>query len=157
MGSETERKFLLKNDGWLSEVFKKTLLVQGYLSKDPERTVRVRIAGDEAFLTIKGKPPADNPLDTPEFEYAVPLDDARAMMRHCLPGTIEKVRHEVMFGGKKWEIDVFAGDNKGLIMAEIELTHADEPFTRPSWLGEEVTHDHRYKNAMLSEKPFTKW
>lgn len=157
MGTETERKFLVKDNSWMKDVANKTLFVQAYLSKDPERTVRVRIAGDEAFITIKGKPPADKPLDTPEFEYSIPLNDAKKLLQLCLPGEISKIRHEIPQGEHVWEIDVFQGTNEGLVVAEIELDDADEDFAHPAWLGEEVTFDMRYKNAILSEKPFTTW
>lgn len=157
MAIETERKFLLKDDSWTKDVEKKTLLVQAYLSKGSGRTVRVRIAGDEAFITIKGKAPAERPLDTPEFEYSIPPDDAKDLLKLCLPGEISKIRHHVRHEEHLWEIDVFQGANEGLIVAEIELKDADEAFSKPGWLGEEVTFDHRYKNAALSDKPFSAW
>lgn len=157
MGIEIERKFLVAGDGWKQSVSASYDIVQAFLSKDPERTVRVRIKGDEAFITIKGKPPADKPLDTPEFEYAIPVSEARALLKLCLPGAIDKTRHIVIHAGNKWEVDVFHGDNKGLVMAELELGAADEPFEKPDWLGEEVTADHRYKNTNLSEKPFSRF
>ena len=157
MGIEIERKFLVINDSWRENVSDCTEYVQAYLSKEPERTVRVRIAGDRAFLTIKGQPPADKPLETPEFEYEIPKTDAEKLLPLCLPGAISKTRHKVKHAGFTWEIDVFEGDNKGLTMAEIELPASDTPFEKPTWLGTEVTDDKRYKNALLSSKPYTHW
>ncbi len=157
MNTEIERKFLVKDNSWMDHVESKTAIAQAYLSKDPDRTVRVRIAGDEAFITIKGRPPADRPLDTPEFEYAIPVEDAEKLLKLCLPGTITKVRHLIPDGPHTWEVDVFHGENEGLIMAEIELASENEPFNKPAWLGEEVTYDFRYKNGKLAENPFTTW
>lgn len=160
MGVEIERKFLLKDDSWRSSITETFNIVQGYLSRDPDRTVRVRRRGDEAFLTIKGHAaPAEDggaPV-TPEFEYAIPAADADKLLALCLPGAIAKTRHIVMHDGHKWEIDVFAGDNAGLVMAELELKTAAEAFTRPAWLGTEVTGDHRYSNAALAATPFKSW
>lgn len=157
MGIEIERKFLVTDDSWKQSVSARYDIVQAFLSKDPERTVRVRIKGEESFITIKGKPPADKPLDTPEFEYAIPVSEARALLTLCLPGTIDKTRHIVNHEGNKWEVDVFHGANEGLVMAELELRSADETFDKPEWLGQEVTADHRYKNTCLSERPFSTW
>lgn len=157
MGVEIERKFLVTNDSWRENAEDCTRYVQGYLSREPERTVRVRIAGEKAFLTIKGKPPEDTPLETPEFEYAIPKADAEAMLKICLPGVIDKTRYSIPHGGKIFEVDEFAGENAGLIVAEIELTHSAESFARPAWLGMEVTEDLRYKNASLSVTPYSRW
>lgn len=156
MGTEPERKFLLNDDSWRSAVTGKSLIVQAYLSKEAGRTVRIRIADDEAFITIKGTAPKGT-IDTPEFEYEIPLSDAKDLMKLCLPGAIEKVRHYVPFGGKTWEVDVFEGANKGLIVAEIELNHGTEAFEKPTWAGQEVTEDKRYTNASLSERPYSTW
>lgn len=157
MAVEIERKFLVTNECWRENAEDCTRYVQGYLSREPERTVRVRIAGEKAFLTLKGKPPADAPLETPEFEYAIPKADAEAMLKICLPGVIDKTRYRVPHGGKIFEVDEFAGENAGLIVAEIELAHSGEDFARPAWLGAEVTEDLRYKNANLSVTPFSRW
>lgn len=157
MGVEIERKFLVINDSWRENVSDCTKYVQAYLSKEPARTVRVRIAGEKAFLTIKGTAPADKPLETPEFEYEIPKTDAEKLLPLCLPGAISKTRHKVTHGGFTWEIDVFEGENKGLTMAEIELPASDTPFEKPGWLGTEVTDDKRYKNAMLSSSPYSRW
>lgn len=156
MGVEPERKFLLKDDSWKKDAARSYPIVQAYLSKDPERTVRVRITDDEAFITIKGQAPKGT-IDTPEFEYEIPISDARELLKICLPGAISKTRHEVEHGGKTWEIDVFDDANKGLVLAEIELTHGAESFVLPPWAGTEVTHDMRYKNTYLSQNPYTTW
>lgn len=157
MGIEIERKFLVLNESWRENVSDCTQYVQAYLSKEPERTVRVRIAGEKAFLTIKGQAPKNAPLDTPEFEYEIPKADAEKLLPLCLPGAISKTRHKVKHGGFTWEIDVFEGENKGLTVAEIELPHADTAFDKPAWLGAEVSHDNRYKNAALSTTPYSRW
>lgn len=157
MGVEIERKFLVIGDNWRENAEDCTRYVQAYLSREPERTVRVRIAGEKAFLTIKGQPPADAPLETPEFEYAIPRPDAEAMLKLCLPGAIDKTRYRVSHDGKIFEVDVFAGDNAGLVVAEVELKHSAEAFGKPAWLGAEVTDDLRYKNANLSVAPYQTW
>lgn len=154
---EAERKFLLQNDSWRAAVTDSRIFTQAYLCKDPERTVRIRIAGDQGFITIKGQAPAGRPLDTPEFEYEIPLADAKDLLTRCLPGEISKARHYVPYGGKTWEIDVFEGANKGLTVAEVELTHAEEDIEIPSWIGAEVTFDPRYKNSALASQPFSSW
>jgi CYTH domain-containing protein len=128
--------------------------VQGYLSRDPERVVRVRQAGDRAYITIKG---VSQGARRPEFEYPIPLSDAEALMTLCLRPLIEKVRYVVEYHGKRWEVDELHGDNKGLILAEIELAREDEPFDLPPWIGQEVSQDARYYNANLVEHPFTQW
>lgn len=157
MGTEIERKFLVTSEVWRENAEDCTRYVQGYLARDPERTVRIRIAGEKAYLTIKGKPPTDKPLETPEFEYQIPKEDAQALLTLCLSGTIDKTRYRVPHAGKVFEVDVFAGDNEGLTVAEIELGDSTESFAKPVWLGEEVTHDHRYKNANLSALPYKNW
>ncbi len=153
MATEIERKFLVLHDGWKPSVTQAERIVQAYLCRDPERTVRVRIKGDQAFLTIKGQPVTGG-FAVPEFEYAIPYEDADALLKLCLPGAIVKTRHLVPYARKTWEIDVFEGDNAGLVMAEIELASEDEEFEKPAWLGAEVTHDNSYKNTALSEQAF---
>lgn len=153
MGMEIERKFLLSNDDW------RTLGVpihyaQGYLVADGERTVRVRIAGTEGFLTIKGK---SKGFSRKEFEYKVPVDEALEMLGLCISPTIEKYRTKIGYEGKVWEIDEFRGENKGLIVAEIELNSEDETFAVPPWIGQEVTGDIRYFNSSLVKNPFKNW
>jgi len=153
MAAEIERKFLVTSDAW-RDGQSGVLLQQGYLSRDPDRTVRVRIAGEAAFLTIKGR---SKGLTRSEFEYPLPLDEARELLALCLPPLIEKRRHEVLHGGHVWEIDEFSGDNAGLIVAELELPAEDTAFEAPPWLGREVSDDPRYFNSNLSQRPFTRW
>lgn len=130
--------------------------LKGILTQKPTLRVRTTDKG-EAFLTIKGKAPKGT-IDTPEFEYAVPLVDASAMMtQYAMPGEITKTRHYVPYHGKTWEVDVFDGANAGLIVAEIELTHGKEKFDKPAWAGQEVTDDKRYKNAALLGNPYQNW
>ena len=158
MGVEIERKFLLSDDSWRASVSETYSITQGYLSRDPSRTVRIRRKGDEAYLTIKGQPQGnDGAPVVPEFEYAIPAADADALLALCLPGAIVKTRHIVMHDGNRWEIDVFHGDNAGLVMAELELSSATQSFSIPAWLGAEVTQDRRYANAALAEKPYKTW
>jgi CYTH domain-containing protein len=131
-------------------------MTQGYLSSDPARTVRVRIRGDQGFLTIKG-PSSANGLARFEWEQTIPLEDAGALLLLCEPGMIDKTRFIVPCGRHNFEVDVFHGDNDGLVVAEIELGTEDEHFDQPDWLGEEVTDDARYYNAMLTRNPFRQW
>jgi adenylate cyclase len=155
MGLEIERKFLLRSDAWRDEADEGLYFHQGYLSTTPERVVRVRQMGERAVVTIKGK---GDGIARPEFEYEIPLDDAQAMLRElCLQPTIEKRRHKLQAGPHTWEIDVFDGDNLGLVVAEIELTSVSESFEKPDWLGEEVSDDSRYLNSNLIANPFTTW
>jgi adenylate cyclase len=154
VGQEIERKFLVQGDGWL-EGAKATRLRQGFLSTDPERTVRVRTAGSRAWLTIKGKTVGARRV---EYEYEIPLSDAEQMLDSlCERPLIEKTRYEVPVRGHTWEIDVFEGDNAGLIIAEIELQDEAETFEVPSWVGEEVTDDARYFNSNLVREPYATW
>ncbi|MBL8279201.1 MAG: CYTH domain-containing protein [Pelomonas sp.] len=154
MGIEIERKFLVASDAWRAQAGRATRFSQGYLSRDPARTVRVRLAGEQAFLTIKG---ATTGASRAEFEYAVPLADARALLAMCDGPVVEKVRHLCVHEGMTWEVDEFLGANAGLVLAEIELSSEDQPFGRPAWLGEEVTGDARYVNANLAVRPFSAW
>ena len=128
--------------------------MQGFLSRDPERIVRVRLRDGEAFLTIKGK---GSGLARVEVEVAIPAEEARQLLPLCLPPLIEKTRHLVTWAGHLWEIDEFYGDNAGLVVAEVELATEDEIFERPPWLGQEVSEDFRYSNAALSERPWRDW
>jgi CYTH domain-containing protein len=131
-------------------------ITQGYICAERERTVRVRIAGDEAFLTIKG--PADEKLwSRYEFEQKIPVKEAEELMKLCVTGVIDKVRHYIPSGKHVWEVDVFHGENEGLVIAEIELEAENETFDAPSWLGSEVTDDKRYYNAVLSQTPYNQW
>lgn len=154
MGHEIERKFLIQRDLWKPEGEGKAYR-QGYLSRDEDRVVRVRIAGDAAFLTIKGR--AQN-VSRLEFEYPIPIEDAEILLdRICERPLIEKTRYEQKLGEHTWEVDVFHGENDGLVLAEIELSEEDEAFERPSWLGREVSDDPRYFNSNLSKSPFGLW
>jgi adenylate cyclase len=155
MAVEIERKFLLADENWREQVLSKSKFLQGYLSLAPERTVRVRVADDRGWLTIKGK---NVGASRAEFEYEIPVAEAQQMLDQlCEQPIIDKWRYRVEFKGHLWEIDEFLGDNKGLIVAEVELTSEDEEFFRPHWLGHEVTHDHRYFNSNLIEHPFKEW
>jgi adenylate cyclase len=153
MATEIERKFLLKPGAWRPGDEGRRL-TQGYLSRDPDRTVRVRIAGDEAFMTVKSRRTG---ISRTEIEFSITLEHARDLMALCHQPVIDKTRHEVMHDGMLWEVDVFHGANEGLIVAEIELPAEDTSFTLPDWIGEEVSHDLRYTNSRLSAEPFTAW
>lgn len=155
MATEIERKFLVAGD-FTGAVMQSDRIVQGYLCSVPERTVRVRIRGEKAFLTIKGSAD-ESGLSRSEFEYEIPTADAEDLLKFCEPGVIDKVRHLVPFAGHVWEVDVFFGCNEGLVMAEIELKNENEPFEKPDWVGEEVTGLVRYFNAMLSKHPYEAW
>lgn len=154
MGTEIERKFLVTDDTWRGRGTA-TPFRQGYLSTVKERTVRVRAAGDEGTLTIKGITVG---ASRTEFEYPIPLEDAHVMLDElCEQPIIEKTRHVVDVDGTTWEIDEFAGVNEGLVVAEVELDSPDEQFTSPDWLGDEVTDDPRYFNANLIAHPYSEW
>jgi adenylate cyclase len=150
MALEIERKFLVIGDEWRAGC-EGQRFCQGYLARGDGVTVRVRRAGLRAYLTIKGKP---NGITRPEFEYEVPVEEAEAMLNHlCDRPLIEKTRFEVTHVGVVWEVDEFQGDNAGLIVAEVELDHPDQAFSRPPWLGEEVTGDPRFRNSNLVDDP----
>lgn len=154
---EIERKFLLVSDDWRSQVSHASHLEQGYFSSGKGYNLRSRIVdGKEAFLTIKAQ--GANPVSKLEFEYPIPVADAKIMLGcFCLGRTLSKTRHFLDFGGFTWEIDEFEGANAGLIVAEIELPSPDTDFPRPAWLGEEVTADFRYRNSNLVRVPFSTW
>jgi adenylate cyclase len=155
MAIEIERKFLVIGEGWREQVEDETRLVQGYLSEDARTTVRVRIRGDTAWLTLKGKTQGISRL---EFEYPIPVDEAETLLRElAVSPLIEKTRYGVSHGGHVWELDVFAGANAGLVLAELELTTVDEAFERPDWLGAEVSDDLRYFNVNLARHPYRDW
>lgn len=154
MGTEIERKFLVTDTPW-RDTAPATRLWQGYLSTTPERTVRVRIKGDEAMITVKGK---SHGATRAEFEYSIPVDDAAYMLRElCEQPTIEKVRYNVLYRGHLWEVDVFEGVNAGLLLAEVELRSEHEDVALPPWVGREVTEDRAYYNSNLIAAPFTTW
>jgi adenylate cyclase len=154
MGREIERKFLVKDDSWRAAAESSAVLRQGYLAVDNGTTVRVRTDGADVWLTIKG--PAEG-LTRAEFEYRVPLTEAEPLIGLCRGRVVEKTRHKVRSGGHVWEIDEFTGANAGLVVAEVELRHADENITKPAWLGREVSGDRRFDNASLSVRPYAHW
>jgi adenylate cyclase len=154
MAEEIERKFLVN-----SQVFKtmgeRHYIHQGFLSAEKERVVRIRIMDDDAWITVKGK---SEGAARAEFEYEIPMDDARFMLHNlCLHPTIEKYRYKIVHEGFTWEVDEFLGENAGLVVAEIELEEAGQAFTKPDWVGEEVTSDPRYYNASLVRNPYNTW
>jgi len=155
MATEIERKFLLRNDSWRQLADAGTRFSQGYMIGSSQASVRVRIEGDQANLNIKS---ATLGIQRHEFEYSIPLDEAREMLETlCEKPIIDKFRYRLHYGEHEWEIDVFEGDNAGLVVAEIELEHEDEAFERPDWLGEEVSHDVRYYNVNLVNHPYKDW
>jgi CYTH domain-containing protein len=152
MAIEIERKFLVINDNWRDAPA--VYFCQGYLSRSKERTVRIRVAGDRGFLTIKG---STTGASRAEFEYEIPLFDAKQLFTLCDGPLVEKYRRKVSYEAMLWEVDEFLGDNKGLVVAEIELESEDQQFSKPDWIGEEVTQDRRYYNSNLSVNPFNNW
>lgn len=155
MGLEIERKFLIKGD-FKQYAYKHEAIVQGYLSSIPERTVRIRIKGEKAYLTIKGGSNASG-FSRYEWEKEIPVHDARELLNLCEPGIIDKTRYYIKNDKHIFEVDEFHGENEGLTMAEIELTDETDIFEKPDWLGDEVRGDERYYNSYLSQKPYTKW
>lgn len=155
MPIEIERKFLVKGN-FMPKVTQIYQIEQGYISEDPLRTVRIRLRDDEAYLTIKGASTREG-TSRYEFEKQISLAEGKQLLLLCLPSVIRKKRHLLPLDGHLWEVDVFEGENEGLIVAEIELHAADEVFVRPEWLGEEVTGDPRYYNSQLSQHPYTTW
>ncbi len=153
---EIERKFLVLSDEFKKEAFQKEKIVQGFISRHPERTVRIRIKGDKGFITIKGKS-LDGGVSRFEWEKEIPLKEAEALFELCEQGKIEKTRHLVRQGNHIFEVDEFYGENEGLRVAEIELNATEEDFERPEWLGEEVTGESKYYNSQLSQSPYSSW
>lgn len=152
---EIERKFLVRNDGWRAATEKSARFRQGYLNNETRCSVRVRISGDRAWLNLKS---VTLGAQRHEFEYEIPLADADQMLDILArKPLIEKTRHYIPAGSHTWEIDVFEGDNAGLVVAEIELESPDEAFEKPDWVGEEVTFDPRYYNTRLSTHPYKDW
>ena len=161
MPIEIERKFLVTNDSWRTAARDVVPMAQGYLndlatvdSGAMNTSVRVRIAGDEAFLNLKSRELGHT---RQEFDYPIPVADARALLALCVGGVIDKRRHYVQHMGHLWEVDEFLGDNAGLVVAEIELDDADEAFAKPEWLGEEATDAPRYYNLALASRPYSQW
>ncbi|MGQ5522249.1 CYTH domain-containing protein [Chitinimonas sp. PSY-7] len=153
MAKEIERRFKLKDDSWRGLV-EGEWLKQGYLSVERERTVRVRIKGDDAWLTLKSN---ISNVSRHEFEYPIPLQDAETILAAMCPMLVEKKRYRIQRDGHLWEVDEFFGQNAGLVLAEIELNDESEAYVRPDWLGEEVTEDPRYTNAYLSKQAWPTW
>lgn len=154
MGVEIERKFLVRDDSW-RPLATGTVYRQGYLASDKGCTVRVRVAGEQGYLTIKGMTQG---FQRAEYEYAIPLADATELLDTlCQRPLIEKTRYRLPLHGVIWEIDEFAGENQGLIMAEVELKTADQVLVLPDWIGEEVSSDPRYYNSNLAKVPFSQW
>ncbi len=153
---EIERKFLVTSTNFTTPNTIHTRIVQGYLNSHPERAVRIRIKGTSGYLTIKGKG-NETGVSRFEWEKEIPLEEAEQLLALCEKGVIEKTRYEIPVDGHLFEVDVFEGANKGLIVAEIELQHENESFTIPSWLGNEVTGNPRYYNSQLSLHPYNQW
>lgn len=155
MGQEIERKFLVEGEGWRTGVRRTIRMRQGYLSDGMNSSVRVRMENDDAFINIKSSKDGIHRL---EFQYKVPAEDASVLLDEvALEPLIEKTRHEVPVADHIWEVDVFEGENSGLIVAEVELSSIDEEFELPDWVGKEVSQDRRYYNVMLRENPYKNW
>lgn len=161
MGVEIERKYLVTSDAWRTAAHAVIPMAQGYLNDTAsidngaqKASVRVRIQGDQAFLNMKSREIGHT---RQEFDYPIPVEDARALLALCVGGLIDKRRHLVEHGGLLWEVDEFLGDNAGLVVAEVELTSADQAIDLPEWVGEEVTDQVRYYNLALAAKPYSRW
>ncbi len=155
MATEIERKFLLVNDNWRKDADEGIHIIQAYMSSNEKSSVRIRIHGDSANVNIKSKTLG---IQRSEYEYPIPLDDAREMIESlCDKPYIEKTRFHVMHDEHEWEVDVFAGDNEGLIVAELELDSVEENFNLPDWIGEEVSNEPRYYNICLVTHPYKNW
>ena len=155
MAQEIEKKFLVVGE-FKESAKKATRITQGYLSSVPERTVRVRVKGEKGYITVKGIG-NDSGASRFEWEKEIPVEDVRDLLKICEPGVIDKTRYLVDCDGHTFEVDEFYGDNEGLVVAEVELSDENEAFTRPSWLGEEVTGDKKYYNSMLMKNPYKNW
>jgi len=153
MGKEIERKFLVKNDTYKNQASKAIRIQQGYISSHPERIVRIRIADNHAFLTIKGK----GDVSRYEWEKEIDVEDAKELIQLCEDGIIDKTRFLVPIDAHVFEVDEFYGENEGLLIAEVELKAIDEQIPAPDWLGDEVTGIQKYYNAYLKDHPFKKW
>lgn len=155
MALEIEHKFLLINEDWRQDIHQSVYYKQGYLSNNPNSSVRVRISADQAWINIKSATIGNHRL---EFEYEIPVEDAQQLLDElCFKPLIEKTRHFVNHGNHLWEIDEFMGDNQHLIVAEVELSTLNETFAKPHWLGEDVTGDLRYYNNNLCQNPYKNW
>ena len=153
---EIERKFLVTHNDYRKEASKKSSITQGYLNSDPERTVRIRLKDQVGFITVKGKSNASG-LSRFEWEKEISKTDAEALLKLCENIVVSKIRYEVSVGNHLFEVDEFLGANKGLVVAEIEISSEDEKFSKPDWLGQEVTGDLKYYNSYLSKTPFCNW
>ena len=153
---EIERKFLVASEAYKKAAQHKERIVQGFLNTHKERTVRIRIKGEQGFITVKGLSNSDGTTRF-EWEKEIPVSEAEALLNICEDGIIEKMRYEVKSGDHVFEIDEFFGKNAGLIIAEVELSEENEAFLKPDWLGEEVTGDIKYYNSQLSLKPYLTW
>lgn len=152
---EIERKFLVQNDSWRDDYTKKVHLRQGYLPTSKGCTVRVRLSDAEGWITIKG--PSVN-ISRSEFEYLIPRADAEKMLlEFAADNFIEKIRYSINYHGSEWVVDEFFGRNRGLVLAEIELDSEDSDYSKPPWVGMEVSQDHRYSNSSLSQHPYLNW
>ena len=156
MPQEIERKFLVKNNDFKNESFQESKIIQGFLSSVPERTVRIRIKGDKGFITVKG---IGNASGTTRFEWEkeISVEDATNLLKISEPGVIDKTRYYIKSRNHTYEVDVFHGENEGLIIAEVELSSELEDFKKPSWLGMEVTGEQKYYNAALNNNPYKNW
>lgn len=154
MPLEIERKYLIKSDDWKNYTNKKIIIKQGYLSSNPDSTVRIRLTNKKAFITIKSKTTG---ITRSEYEYGIPISDARELLNLCTKPLIQKTRYIVVQNKSRWEVDIFEGVNEGLEIAEIELENADELIIKPDWLGEEVSDDSRYFNSSLAVHPYKDW
>ncbi len=153
---EIERKFLVLSEAYKTKAFKKTKIIQGFLNTHKERTVRIRIKGESAFITVKGISNSEGTTRL-EWEKEIPVIEAETLLNLCEPNLIEKTRVEVKMGNHIFEVDEFYVENEGLVIAEIELTSENEEFEKPEWLGKEVTGDVRYYNSLLSKTPYRNW
>jgi len=155
MAIEVEHKFLLANNDWREQVIRSVQFKQGYLSAKPTSSIRIRTSDEQAWLNIKS---ASIGTHRHEYEYEIPIADAKEILANlCTKPLIEKTRHYIVVNGNTWEIDEFCGANQGLIVAEIELSAIGQPFTKPPWIGSEVTHDLRYYNNNLAIHPYSEW
>lgn len=156
MGLEIERKFLVADDSYKRLAYKSYQIIQGYICSESGRTVRVRIRGDKGFLTIKG-PSGVSGISRYEWEHELPLSEAQDLMAICKPGIIDKIRYLVKYGNHTFEVDEFYGANRGLVVAEVELSSENEPYERPPFLGVEVTGQRQYYNSSLIVNPYERW
>lgn len=154
--TEIEHKFLVTSEAFKEEAFDKQKIEQGYLNTDTKRTVRVRTKGEKAFITVKGES-SENGLSRFEWEKEITVEECRQLLKLCEPGKIEKIRFLVKAGSHTFEVDEFYGDNKGLIIAEVELDEEGENFKKPDWLGEDVSHLSKYSNSSLTKNPYKNW